>query len=81
MCLQHNPVGQEGFKSVAWDLYILFLITRLNTAYQIYEVTLYKTNFFCFWEKVWFTNIIFAREQKCIINHSGLGIQRRNGSD
>jgi len=25
--------------------------------------------------------LIFAREQKCIINHSGLDFQRRNGSD
>jgi len=24
--------------------------------------------------KIWFTKIIFAREQKCIINHSGVGI-------
>jgi len=23
-------------------------------------------------EKLWFTKIIFAREQKCLINHSGL---------
>jgi hypothetical protein len=31
--------------------------------------------------KMWFTNIIFAREQKCLINHLGLGFRRRNGSD
>jgi hypothetical protein len=31
-----------------------------------------KTIYFCFWEKLWFTKIIFAGEQKCIINHSGL---------
>jgi hypothetical protein len=24
------------------------------------------------WGKLWFIKIIFAREQKCIINHSGL---------
>jgi hypothetical protein len=25
------------------------------------------------WGKMWFTKIIFAREQNCLINHSGMG--------